>query len=104
MLPLDNRFTARRQADKITDARVRHFHDPRRRVGKALAASLGAPGTTWWDVYIFYGAGSVWDDGPPAPARWAHQLSETWADPAHRHRRDDLIEQLGKAMRELTNP
>ena len=104
MLPLDTGFTARWQAGKIVDARVRHFHDPRKRVGKALGESLGAPGKPWWDVYLFYTAGSEWGDHPPAPAHWVHQLSDAWADPTHRHRGDDLVEQLGKAMNELTNP
>ena len=102
MLPLDNRFTARRQAGKIADARVHHFHDPHKRVGRALAASLGAPGKTWWDVYVFYATGSESGDNPPPPARWAHQLSEAWADPARRHRGDDLVAELHKAMSELT--
>lgn len=104
MLPLDSQFTAQRQAAKIADARVRHFYDPHRRVGKALGEVLGAPGKPWWDVYLFHPAGSEWDDQPPSPVRWAHQLSDTWADPAHRHRGDDLIEQLRKAMHELTHP
>jgi hypothetical protein len=101
MLPLDNSFTAGRQPAHIADACVRHFHDHRRRAGKALGESLGARGKTWWDVYIFYGAGSVWEDHPPAPARWAHQLSEAWAAAAQRHRGDDLSEQLRIAMSEL---
>ena len=103
MLPLDNRLTARWQAGKIADARVRHFYDPHRRVGKALGDSLGAPGKPWWDVYLFYAAGSEWGDQPPTPIRWAHQLSDTWADPAHRHRGDDLIAQLRVTMSELIN-
>jgi len=104
MLPLDNRFTARRQAGRIADARVRHFYDPHRQVGGALGEGLGAPGKPWWDVYLFYPAGSEWHDHAPSPVRWAHQLSDTWADPAHLHRGDDLIEELCNAMRELTNP
>jgi hypothetical protein len=104
MLPLDMGLTARRQAAKITDVRVRHFHDPHKRVGRALGESLGAPGKTWWDVYLFYAAGSAWDDNPPPPVRWAHQLSDAWADAAHCHRGDDLIEELCKAMGELTHP
>jgi len=101
MLPLDNRFTARRQAAKIADARVRHFHDPHKRMGRALGESLGAPGKTWWDVYLFYAAGSEWGDQLPVPARWAHQLSEPWADPTHLQRGDDLIAQLRTSMSEL---
>ncbi len=101
MLPLDMGLSARRQAKKIADARVQHFQDPHKRVGKALGESLGAPGKPWWDVYLFYAAGSEWGDHPPMPVRWAHQLSDVWADPAHRHRGDELVEQLGKAMSEL---
>ena len=104
MLPLDNRFAARRQAGRIADARVRHFYDPHGQVGRALGEGLGAPDKPWWDVYLFYAAGSEWHDHSPSPVRWAHQLSDTWADPAHLHRGDDLIEELRNAMRELTHP
>ena len=101
MLPLDNHLTARRQAGQIADPRVRHFYDPHRRVAKALGDSLGAPGKPWWDVYLFYAAGSEWGEHPPTPVHWAHQLSDCWADQAHHHRGTDLIEQIRSAMKEL---
>jgi len=102
MLPLDSAVTARRMALTIRDPRMQHFDDPHRRAGAAVAASLGASGKMAWDIYLFYGAGSGWQDGPPPPAMWAHQLKDsTWADLSHYHRGQDLVRQLEMAMAAL---
>jgi hypothetical protein len=99
MLSLDNAVTARCMAAAFRDPRVQHFHDPRRRAGAAVAASLGAPGKMAWDVYLFYPAGPGWEGGPPQPATWAHQLTgSNWADPVHYYRGPDLVQQLRMAI------
>jgi hypothetical protein len=82
---------------------VRHFHDPDKRVGKAIAQGLGAQGKVAWDVYLFYPKDVEWNDNPPPPIIWAHQLGVTsWADPARFRWGDNLIEELSKAMKQLT--
>jgi len=102
MLPLDNMVTAGLIARTLRDPRVRHFHDPARRAGRAVAQSLGAQGKVAWDIYLFYPGGDEWGDGLPTPTRWAHQLQADWADPAFRHRGEDLVQVLHRAMNELT--
>ena len=102
MLPLDNRLTTGLTAASLQEARVRHFHDPHKRAAKALAEGLGHAAKILWDAYLFYLPGSEWDDGPPAPAQWAHQLGASWADRAHYHHGDDLVAELHKAMSKLT--
>jgi hypothetical protein len=82
MLANDNESAARRAADSIRHPRIRHFHDPRRLAGQVIAESLGAPGETAWDTYLFYAKSSEWREKPPVPVDWAHQNSEGW-DPAH---------------------
>jgi hypothetical protein len=104
MLPGDNIVTASFMALTMRAPAVRHFHDPDRQVGKAIAQSLGAPGEVAWDIYLFYPRGSAWDAQPPPPLTWAHQLgTSSWADPTRYHRGDALIAELYKAMSQLTS-
>ena len=104
MLSDDARATAGPSARIIDDPRVRHFHDPEKRAGKAIAEGLGSEGAVAWDTYLFYASGSEWTDGPPAPIDWMHQVPGSWADPARFHTGDDLLQELHKAMKRLTGP
>jgi len=103
MLPLDSIVTARFMARTMKAPCVRHFHDPGRLVGKAIAQSLGGQGELAWDMYLFYPRGIEWDDGPPAPIRWAHQLSAAWADSAYYHTGNGLIDELHNAVNQLAS-
>ena len=98
MLPEDTEAHAGRSARIINDPRVRHFHDPAKRSGQAIAASLGWKDYVVWDIYLFYEAGSRWLDGPPAPAHFAHQLPR---DSAHFRTGDDLVRELREATNRL---
>ncbi len=102
MLPDDAAEAAGPSARIIADPRVRHFHDPEKRAGKAIAESLGSEDGLAWDIYLFYASGGQWSDGPPAPIDWMHQLPSSWADPARFHTGDELPVELGKAMKRLT--
>lgn len=86
-------------AESIDDRRVRHFHDPKRRVGKLLGQSLGKPDLIAWDIYLFYSAGTTWDQMPPQPTEWAHQLSDREVD--HYHFGNDLEQELRKIAERL---
>jgi hypothetical protein len=104
MLPFDSIVTASFMALTMRAPCVRHFHDPDRQVGEAIAQRLGAPGKVAWDIYLFYPRGSEWDDRLPPPITWAHQLgTSSWADPTRYHRGDDLIAELYKAMSQLAS-
>ena len=98
ILPEDTGAGAEKSALIINDPRVQHFHDPTKRAGQAIAASLGWEDYVAWDVYLFYEAGSRWLDGPPAPAHFAHQLPR---DLAHFRTGDDLIRELRDAKQRL---
>ena len=102
MLHGDMEETARKSARIIEDPRVRHFHDPENRSGKAIAQSLGGQGAVAWDVYLFFAEGSEWVEDPPPPTDWKHQLSADWADPMRLHVREDLVATLHRTMKELT--
>lgn len=104
MLPLDGLATAKLSARIITDPRACHLHDPEKLAGKAIAQSLGGKDKAAWDIYLFYEAGSAWNDSPPAPIRWAHQLQGSeWADSAHYHSGDGLVSELRHIMQNLTS-
>jgi len=99
MLSEDTEAEAQRSALIIDDPRARHFHDPAKRSGQAIAASLGWKDYVAWDIYLFYEAGRRWLDGPPAPAHFAHQLP---GESAHFRTGDDLVRELREVMKRLT--
>ena len=90
MLPEDSSDDISALSAELADHRIHWFHDPRRRAGLAIGNSLGAAGHVAWDVYLFFDADAEWRDQPPAPPRWAHQLSDSWADPMRRYFGDRL--------------
>lgn len=97
MLSSDNRRAAE-DAASIFDPHphVAQFHDPNRLVGDAVAASIGAPGHTAWDMYLFYDPGAKWKEDAPQPVDWAHQLGQAeWAD----HEKFEWGESLPRALR-----
>jgi hypothetical protein len=102
MLVADSADAAQAASALVSDPRVRHFYDPDRRVGQAIAESVGGRGQVAWDTYLFYPAGGEWQATPPQPATWAHQLTrEVWADPGRYRGGGGLLDALCAAMREL---
>jgi len=79
ILANDSTQAAQQAAALLQHARIRHFHDPEQLAGRAMAERLGARGQVAWDTYLFYAAGAEWDDFPPVPFDWVHQLDEPWA-------------------------
>jgi hypothetical protein len=102
MIEGDSLEAAQTIAHSIVDSRVRHFYDAEKRVGKAIASSLGSEGKVAWDIYLFFPTGSEWTSHPPAPQFWIHQLTpSTWADAAHQHCGADLVRELDRCMKAL---
>jgi hypothetical protein len=87
------------------DPRIIHFYDPRQRIGRAVAKSLGVTeDESVWDVYLFYKPGKEWVGLPPVPDEYMHQLTDSaWADPAHYHTGDDLVDRLRDVMNSILN-
>ena len=104
MLAYDARDTAQRAADKMDrDPRLRQFYDPGRRAGIAIARGLGGDErAVAWDAYLLYAPGATWEDAPPVPFDWAHQLTASrWADHGRYHHGEDLIAALRAIMGRL---
>ena len=101
ILEKDTEKMAKREAGKfITDSRVRHFYDPQKRAGKAVAFSLGGEGEVAWDTYLFYEKGAEWSEDPPGPGDWMHQLKDSnWANPTNYFTGEDLVIELDRAMK-----
>jgi len=70
-------------------------------VGKEIANSIGWDGHVAWDIYLFYARYAAWNNGPPAPKNWVHQLKDSWADKEHFHTGDDLVKELLNTMTKL---
>jgi hypothetical protein len=49
----DSVAKAAQRAKRMVDACVRHFHDPDRLAGEAIATRLGGAGKIAWDIYLF---------------------------------------------------
>jgi hypothetical protein len=77
VLPGDAEERARESRALVTDPRAPHFWDVERALPRVFARLLGLP-QDWpaWDVYLAYAPGVRWNDAPPAPAFWHHQLGD----------------------------
>lgn len=97
VLPLDDAESATKTAGILAvDPRIRHFHDPDKLLGKAVAKSLGWRGYAY-DIYLFYPKGTAWSGGLPAPAQYVHQLS-VHSDDEHFQIGEDLTRSLRDMM------
>lgn len=102
MLEGDNLAAARRAASMIDDPRLDHFYSEDKEVGKAIAQGLGGDGQVAWDIYLYYAPGQKWEEEPPQPVDWFHQLGpRSWADPARFRWGQDLVIALHDAMQNL---
>ena len=89
MLPADDLEAARDEAARVADSRMTAFHDPERRLGRAMARRLGWEQQTAWDIFLVYGSAESWTaTALPAPHTWFHQLNdgETRDQPAEDER------------------
>ena len=75
ILPDDSGSAANESSALVTDSRVSQFWDESKALPGPFAKILELPdGWPAWDVYLAYPPGARWDDGPPKPAFWHHQL------------------------------
>jgi hypothetical protein len=66
----------------VHDERAAHFWDPSGVLPKLFNSTLSLPtGYPAWDAYMLYPPGPKWDDEPPTPVYWEHQLPGVAAAP-----------------------
>ncbi len=77
ILPDDGDAGAQESSKLVTDQRSSQFWDADKALPPLFAPLLGLP-PDWpaWDVYLAYPPGPTWEDEPPAPAFWHHQLGK----------------------------
>lgn len=104
VLPLDGEEAARRAASRLVgdDPRVHHFLDPEGRVGDAVSDVLGWEHRAW-DIYLFFPAGVSWNEAPPEPFAYLHQLPAQAQDGMF-YTGEDLNARLREAMTRLSGP
>ncbi len=101
MLPNDTLEAASMAAGALTDSRVRHFFDPEKQAGQAIASSLRWESQTARDTYLFYAPGQQWEELPPPPVDYAHQLTNAWADRDRLKIAGDLVDYLNATTMNL---
>jgi hypothetical protein len=75
MLPGDQSTTAREASCLVSDQRATHFWDAERTLPTIFSGVLDlASRYPAWDVYLTYPAGITWEEVPPRPPYWQHQL------------------------------
>jgi hypothetical protein len=70
----DFKGEARKLSNSFRDKRVSYFLDPASEIGKQWEGVLKTGRLIAWDVYLLYGAETAWQDDPPPPDFWMHQL------------------------------
>ena len=59
----------------VPDERAAHYWDADAMLPPLFAGILGLPpGCPAWDVYLAYAPGARWENDPPPPLFWHHQL------------------------------
>ena len=101
MMRGDTLTAAQTAAKKIKDKRVKQFYDPQQLAGRKFAKSLGHSEKTAWDIYFFYPAGALWQDLPPLPEAYMHQLPGSWADQECLYEKEQLQAKLTETMKLL---
>ncbi len=76
VLGSDNAAAARGAESLLPDDRVTHYWDDDNSLGKLYGRLLTLPRGRQlaWDVYFLYAPGISWEEEPPRPTRWMHQL------------------------------
>lgn len=73
MYPGDAEGRARQATALLPDPRVRHFWIDGKELGEAFQKALDLPRVAW-DIYFVYAPGVRWEDAPPVPTFFMHQL------------------------------
>ena len=82
VLPADQSTAAREACSLVPDHRASHFWDSEGGLARTFSRVLGLPsGCPAWDVYLTYPPGMRWEQEPPKPPYWHHQLGAAASAP-----------------------
>ncbi len=76
VLGSDNAEAGKKAEPLLPDPRVTHYWDPDNSLGKLYGRQVTLPRGRQlaWDIYFVYAPGVRWEDEPPEPTAWMHQL------------------------------
>ena len=77
VLGSDNAASGKQAESLLPDDRVTHYWDGDNSLGKLYGRLLTLPRGRQlaWDIYFVYAPGVRWEEEPPLPTQWMHQLS-----------------------------
>jgi hypothetical protein len=100
----DDAQAAQAATGQFHHARLLHFHDPHQLAARQMAATLGGAGYFAWDTYLVFASGATWEDAPPLPENWVHQLDHSsWAPAERRRKGEGLVQALYHMLINHTN-
>ncbi|HET9201493.1 MAG TPA: hypothetical protein VFO84_11045 [Dehalococcoidia bacterium] len=96
MLDGDDEFAVREASGSyLLDPRVSHYWDEEGSLRWRYAESLNLPeDQPAWDIYMLFQQGATWQEEPPKPDFWMHQLNVTTAPSLDPLRLSSEIERL----------
>ena len=76
VLGSDNAEAGKQAESLLPDPRVIHYWDSDSSIGKLYGRQLTLPRGRQlaWDIYLVFAPGIRWEDEPPTPTGWMHQL------------------------------
>jgi hypothetical protein len=93
----DDEKASRRATTLLDDPRVKHYWAPTLDLGRAFQKPIDLTSEPAWDVYLVYPAGVTWENEPPRPRYFMHQLNGRLPD-ASILRGDVLAQHVREAM------
>jgi hypothetical protein len=70
----DSRGAAEEAVREVPDRRATHYWAGDRELGDRVSPVIGLKGETAWDVYLLYPPNVKWEEKPPTPVFFMHQL------------------------------
>lgn len=76
VLQSDNAEAGKKAEPLLPDPRVVHYWDGDSSLGKLYGRIVDLPRGRQlaWDIYFVFAPGVTWDEEPPPPTQWMHQL------------------------------
>lgn len=74
ILRTDDARSARKATMLVPDPRARHYWVDTQALAEIFQPALGLTTEPAWDVYLVYPPGAAWNDEPPKPEFFMHQL------------------------------
>ncbi len=106
VLQSDNAAASKKAESLLPDDRVTHYWDGDSSLGKLYGRSLTLPRGRQlaWDIYFAYAPGVRWEEEPPLPTEWMHQLGRDVRSLDGGKLRGTIQELLGVEETAVRNP